>query len=245
MLNVVTFSRQFGSGGSYIAVDVATTLRLKYIDREIIDRAARDAGVSEAALDRMEGQRGLVRRVLDTLGQMPAIPIDPSASRREAALRKTDLLDPDIQTLMEKEGLTRVEAISHIQGMYLETLRPEKIEYRDLISSIVIEYAKAGNAVIVGRGSQMILKDWPNVLHVQIIAPFTSRVETIMAREKLDRREAERRVKESDESRASYLRRYYKVNWLESDNYDLVINTGKIPRTQAVETIVSVMQGHS
>ena len=245
MLNVVTFSRQFGSGGSYIAVDVATTLRLKYIDREIIDRAARDAGVSEAALNRMEEQRGLARRVLDTLGRMPAIPIDPSASRREAALRKPDLLDPDIQALMDKEGLTRVEAVSHIQGMYVEAVRPEKIEYRELISSLVIEYAKAGNAVIVGRGSQMILKDWPSVLHVQIIAPSAARVETIMAREKLDRREAERRVKESDESRASYLRRYYKVNWLESDNYDLVINTGKIPRPQAVETIVSVMQGHS
>ena len=33
------------------------------------------------------------------------------------------------------------------------------IENEEVIISIVIEYAKAGNAVIVGRGSQMILRD--------------------------------------------------------------------------------------
>jgi cytidylate kinase len=243
MMTVLTVSRQLGSQGSYIAVDVARTLGLKYIDREIIDRAAREAGVSETALASMEEQRGLVRRVLDAMGRMPSIPSDPSASRREAALRKIDPSDPRIKTLMDQEGLTRVEALTRVQSMDFGGLGPESVDYRDLIGSIVIEYARAGNAVIVGRGGQVILKDLPNVLHVQIIAPLARRVEAIMEREKLERNAAEKRIKESDEARASYVHRYYKANWLDPNLYDLVINTNKITQVQAVELIVSAGKG--
>lgn len=47
---VVTVSRQFGSGGDEVAVEVARRLRLQIVGREIINQAALLAGAPEIAL---------------------------------------------------------------------------------------------------------------------------------------------------------------------------------------------------
>jgi len=49
-MNVLTFSRQLGSEGDRIATSVAGALNWTYMDRALINRAARQAGVPEVAL---------------------------------------------------------------------------------------------------------------------------------------------------------------------------------------------------
>ena len=51
-MNVITITRQVGSWGDYIGVDVAKTLSMRYIDREIISTEAARAGISETTLER-------------------------------------------------------------------------------------------------------------------------------------------------------------------------------------------------
>ena len=46
----VTIARQLGSGGSFIAQQLARRLNYKYMDREILREAARQLGQSEEAL---------------------------------------------------------------------------------------------------------------------------------------------------------------------------------------------------
>jgi hypothetical protein len=60
-MTIVTISRQLGSGGNGKAAGVAEALGLKFIDREIMNRAAHEAGVPKIALQEMEyeGQRTL------------------------------------------------------------------------------------------------------------------------------------------------------------------------------------------
>jgi cytidylate kinase len=47
---VLTISRQFASGGSYIGQAVAQRLGLRYTDRDILARAAEESGIGEAEL---------------------------------------------------------------------------------------------------------------------------------------------------------------------------------------------------
>jgi len=47
---VLTISRQLGSGGSYIGQAVASRFGMRYADRDILQRAARTAGVKEDEL---------------------------------------------------------------------------------------------------------------------------------------------------------------------------------------------------
>ncbi len=51
---VLTISRQMGAGGSYIGQKVAARLRLKYVDREILQEAARQLGTEDSSLERLE-----------------------------------------------------------------------------------------------------------------------------------------------------------------------------------------------
>jgi cytidylate kinase len=54
LMNVLTLSRQLGSGGDWIAREVARRLGFAYRDHEIVNRAARQAGVPEVALAHLD-----------------------------------------------------------------------------------------------------------------------------------------------------------------------------------------------
>jgi CMP/dCMP kinase len=47
----ITISRQLGSGGAYIGQRLATRLNISYLDREILNRAAKELRMSETELD--------------------------------------------------------------------------------------------------------------------------------------------------------------------------------------------------
>ena len=65
---VITFTRQFGSGGSDIARLVALALGWELIDNEFIDAVARRAGLPAAEVaQREERAPGLLERVARTL----------------------------------------------------------------------------------------------------------------------------------------------------------------------------------
>lgn len=231
-MSVITMSRQRGSLGSYIALEVARELGWQYLDREIIESVAREAGVSVESVEAVEARAGRLATVLRLLGARPTLPAVASAS-----IREQEAFEERVRSLMEQEGLSREAAITRLEtggGLSYET----QPDYLELVTSVIAESAAAGEAVIVGRGGQMILRRQPGVLHVQTIARFETRVYNIIQREGVKWREAAHRVRHSDEQREGYLRRFYNVDWLDSSLYDLVINTEQIALETAVRLVV-------
>jgi len=231
-MSVITVSRQRGSLGSYIALEVARKLDLQYLDREIIESVAREAGVSADRVEAIEEHAGRLARVLHLMGARPKLPKVASAS-----LREMDSIEARVGALMDRDGISRDAAISRLEGTSHMLYMPQA-DYLDLITSVIMEYADRGQAMIVGRGGQMILRERPGVLHVQVIATFETRVYNVIQREEVKWREAAYRVRRADEQRAGYMRRFYNVDWLDSSLYDLVLNTDRIPADVAVGTIV-------
>ncbi len=218
---IVTLSRQIGAGGFEIAAGVAKALGLRIINREAIDRAAMEAGVPEIALHELgyEGRRGLLQRILDALKASPAIPSAMEMPRREP-------LAP----------LTRPP-----RGIFTPTmplLSAAMEDYVRMVNMVLLSMAKEGNVLIVGRGSQVVLRDDAQALHVQIVAPLAQRKEKLMRNQGLTQEEATKRLLASDQARAEYLRRYHGVNWLDPQLYDIVINTGRMSINTAVQLIV-------
>jgi cytidylate kinase len=229
---VITLSRQRGSMGSYIALEVARELGLRYLDREILQSVAREAGVDTEAVEALEARAGRLARTLRILGARPKLPAVPSASMRaEASLHER------IQELMLREGVTQEIAIARLQTAPTSDYVPQR-DYLDLITSVILEQAAQGEAMIVGRGGQMILRDRPDVLHVQVIARFETRVYNLIQREDVKWREAAHRVRQADGQRAGYMRRFYGADWLDSSLYDLVISTDKLPTDAAVDMVI-------
>ena len=61
---VVCVSRTLGAGGEEIAQDVARELGFRYVDDEIVSRAAEKAGVSAEEIARAEHSQPLVARIM-------------------------------------------------------------------------------------------------------------------------------------------------------------------------------------
>jgi cytidylate kinase len=235
---VITVSRQLGSNGSYIAAEVAQKLDLRYLDREILHRAAEIAGFPDqtmlAKLESQEQRRGILKRVLDSLPAASTVPKIPSATLREyVSIRENPNYLSAFRETTAEQNTYKAENYVLVDRKRAQAARG----YIHLVEQVLLEFAEKGNALIVGRGGQVILKDMPNALHVSIVAPEAVRIPRVAQRMDIDQKEARRRVQASDRERADYYRRFEKVDWDDPTLYDLVLNTARIPEEYAIATV--------
>jgi cytidylate kinase len=217
---VVTLSRQLGAGGGEIATGVAKALGLRMIDRETIDQAASEAGVPDLALHELsyEGRRGVMVRILDALKASPSIPSPQEVRRREV----------DTQINITPRGI-------FTPAMPLLSVAME--EYVRIVGMVILRIASERNVLIVGRASQVVLKDDPTALHLQVVAPMPRRLERLMRIHGIDQSKATQWIASSDRARSEYLRRYYNVGWNDPQLYDLVLNTGRLSIQTCVQLV--------
>jgi cytidylate kinase len=97
--------------------------------------------------------------------------------------------------------------------------------YHTAIRQVILEFAKAGKVVILGRAGQAILQDWPGAFHVRIYAPAAYRAQNIAGIHEIAYNSAMAQIETSDRYRKNYLKRYYQVRWDDPNLYDLQINT--------------------
>ncbi len=223
---VVTVSRQLGSRGSYIATAVAKSLGLRYIDREILNRAAEIAGYPDeemvAQLESKEKVPGALDRFFQAMNTLPMIPTIASATLREGYT-----YDEQVALLMLQENLNRDEAQVRRQQEYSRKVEAGTM-YAELIRRVIQEYAQIGDVIIVGRGGQVVLRDFPHAFHVRVQADKGLRIQRIVERLGLDFKEAEREINQNDKERVRYLKYYYDADCDDSSLYHLIVNTGKL-----------------
>lgn len=71
---VVTVARTLGSAGEDVARAVAQRLDFRYVDYQIIQEAAREAGASPEAVAEAQRAPSLLTRILETLARNPSMP---------------------------------------------------------------------------------------------------------------------------------------------------------------------------
>jgi cytidylate kinase len=114
--------------------------------------------------------------------------------------------------------------------------------YLETVSKIVKAAVTQGHVVIVGRGSQVLLAQQRDALHVRIIAPFEKRVAYVMQREGLDEAVAESRIQMKDRDRKKHLETAFNRNPEDATLYDIVLNTSFLVLDSAVEIITLALQ---
>ncbi|HWR16081.1 MAG TPA: cytidylate kinase-like family protein [Terriglobales bacterium] len=111
---------------------------------------------------------------------------------------------------------------------------------------VILEAARLGNCVIVGRGSQCVLQDRPDVFHVFVYAPREERLRRLLLHRHKKEDEAEMAMLEVDRIRASYVRRYHGHDWTDRHLYNLMMNS-EVGDSRVAETIVTaakLIPGH-
>ena len=71
---VVSISRQVGAAGEEVAQALAAKLTFRYIDYQVIQDAAREAGVSPETVSEAEHTPSLMTRLLESLARNPSMP---------------------------------------------------------------------------------------------------------------------------------------------------------------------------
>ena len=112
--------------------------------------------------------------------------------------------------------------------------------FNETVSKIFHMLAQEGNCVVVGRGGNFILKDHPNALHLRLVAPFEFRLTNIMAERGLSNKEAEKYIRETDENKEKYIRKYYKAYITEAVAYHFTLNIGRYSTEEACALIAGL-----
>ena len=109
--------------------------------------------------------------------------------------------------------------------------------YVDLLYKIINQIADEGNAVILGRGGQYILRDRADVFHVLLIAEKTDRIRFMEEHYNLNPTQAKQSVNREDKRRINLYKKFGKEDYDSPDLYHLVLNMSRLKLEEASELI--------
>jgi cytidylate kinase len=210
---VITIRGQLGSGAPEIGKLVAEKLRYDYVDREIVAEVAAQLGYSKRKIEAKEMPAGtLTGRISEALNH--SYPMDGAGG-----------------------------GLGTIIPMYLPTwdVPLDDPNYLSRLEAVIKELASSQSIVIRGRGSQIILKDYPGSLHVLAIAPLELRISRVMSDQKVNDKIARQKITRFDTSRREFIKRYFKVELEDPIHYDLVVNTEHLTFEDAANIIIDTL----
>ena len=98
------------------------------------------------------------------------------------------------------------------------------------------------SCVIVGRCSDYILRDNPNLFSVFIYAPLETRIKTVMERfPDLSENKAKDQINKEDKARASYYNYYSSKKWGRMESYHLCLDSSRLSVDDAAEVIIRAL----
>lgn len=224
---VVTVSSQYGAGARDVARRVSRDLGLEYIDQTVLVDASRQLGrtVSEVAekderTDSLRARLGhFLQRALERSAAGGAI--DPMLGSGNLEL----MLSQSYQELTESgSGVVDDRAILATTSQIMESI------------------AQRGNVVIIGRGSQMVLRETPDATHVQLVASPDVALSRVQQWEGVDEVMAARSIEEFNKGRAAFHQKFWNVDVWSPLLYDVVINTTHLNYVQAAQLIATVVE---
>lgn len=226
-MSVITIGGLSGGGGRKIGPLLAKDLNFDYVDRLILTNASKSINASVNAVTQIEerpktfGERfsAKLQKILDT-----------------AAITSSNI-DPYFGPYLTSYLTEEFENVN--SKTFLEN--PHEIDEHMLFESInktIHELSESGDIILVGRGAHILLKDNPKALRVGIISNWEDRINNIMEREKIDKKTAEEKILNRDQSRRDYFKRFFEIdNPDDPKHYHIVINASDMSNQRAIDTI--------
>jgi CMP/dCMP kinase len=133
----------------------------------------------------------------------------------------------------------REEVPQPIQDAVQELLGVRTLNWRlaEVTAATILRLTRLGNAIFVGRGSNIITANQKSVFHVRLVAPYANRVRQIEAHHRLGPQAAVDLISTTDDARRRYLKHYFRAEIEDPINYHIVINTGLTGYEEAARII--------
>ena len=108
------------------------------------------------------------------------------------------------------------------------------------VRQVILDYARKGNVIIVGRGGSMVTSKMSRVLRVRLIAPIEWRTRQIAASKGITYKDAVEVVKHFDENRTRWMEHLTEEKFDQSV-FDVIINVKAFEDKQIVQMILLLM----
>lgn len=139
---------------------------------------------------------------------------------------------------LEKERLSGIE--DFIASLYKNQYLYPGIYMQHLLK-VINAIADHGQAVIVGRGANFILPPEKR-FSVRVIAPLQIRIQNVVRAYGVKEEEARQRVIRREARRAAFVRKSYDADITDPENYDLTLNTCKMPIESAAKAVIAAVK---
>ncbi len=221
---VVTVSGNIAGGAREVGEKAARLLGVDFVDQQLMVQASQRCGVPVGVVAEHDERRS-------------------SFKERMSSLFRTFLERSAASGADPLSGATGLEVIlsRSYADMALEQEEPQISDevYLKTMTLVIQELAASGNIVLLGRGSQMILKDMPAALHVLCTAPQKVRAYRVAERDGIGIEEATRKTAESDRAQCAYYRKFWKVDFENPKLYDITFDTSRLSYAIAADLVAA------
>jgi cytidylate kinase len=157
--------------------------------------------------------------------------------------------------LLDRELLHRAAAVEHVPDAELERLdeqalslldhfrlHPPHERYMHGLTAATRQAAARRNVILVGRGTRQILGAAPNAFHLRLVAPLEWRAQRMATREGWPLAEAQARCAAVERTRERFMRYFFGAA-VGPEQYDVVVNSGRVALDTIVEVVAAVVRG--
>jgi cytidylate kinase len=111
-------------------------------------------------------------------------------------------------------------------------------EIVQLIGRVILALAARDNVILVSRDAFAVLRDYADVLNVRVTARTNIRIKRLQEDHQLNRQQAKAMLNRLDSERSKYIGAYYGLEWTDAGQYDLCVNTSKVPADQGLQLVL-------
>ncbi|MDJ0885213.1 MAG: cytidylate kinase-like family protein [Desulfobacterales bacterium] len=115
--------------------------------------------------------------------------------------------------------------------------------YAGWLGHVIHKIAAEGDAIILGRGGQYMLKDRPDTYHVLLVADLDYRINYVRRRFELTKKQALMAVAMEDKRRVNLYRKLGKADYNQTDHYHVVLNMRRTGVEKACDMLCVMMAG--
>jgi hypothetical protein len=153
---------------------------------------------------------------------------------------RTNQLPPELARFLPEDRVSEIEAaVGELVGLH-----PSLWLLVGKTNELIRELARAGHAVLLGRGANFATRTIAHGVHVRLVAPVEWRAARTARLLSINRSAAAEHNAQREAARARYVRATFGANIADPTEYDLVINSAQVPVDTAVDLIAGFVRAH-
>jgi cytidylate kinase len=153
--------------------------------------------------------------------------------------------DKKLQAIVSEMGISTQSEYQfdrHSPGFWERLRSREPLVYLDTMEAAVYNIARSGDGVIIGHGSQMLLRDFECAFHVRLLADHQTRVDNLVSSQGMNRETAKSLIAKTDKNQRAFFRYAFQMEMDTPSLYDLVVNMGKMKAKTITKLIMAAIQ---